>query len=188
LKIQKYNTIYFYAYLYDIQIEESFNEDVVFYTIGEATQYKVFKNILNKNPIKFKISQFYRYKILENDIDIENIYFKNYISKGDIIDVIINYDYKTSLLYTNINLFKQKENIRYILNNLSNYQFIRTDIELCEYYKNIKNELILKYIPLIKNIDNIKMLCDEITIEYHKYNINYYEVYLKNYNEYEFLI
>jgi hypothetical protein len=76
LKIQKYNTIYLYAYLYEIQYEESFNNDVVFYYIGETTQYKVFKNILNKNPIKFKISQFYSYKALENDIDIQNIYFQ----------------------------------------------------------------------------------------------------------------
>ena len=72
------------------------SDEILTHTFGKQHIYSAFKNELDNKPTKILISIF-TYKVLNNDIDIENIFT---FSNGS-QDKFVFYNYNDSIFYKN---------------------------------------------------------------------------------------
>ena len=77
--------------------------------MGDKHLYNSFFNELQNKPTKLKISQFYNYRILDDDINIEDIFIFN----NNII-----YNYKDSIFCKNTRELELLYNIRYLIRSV----------------------------------------------------------------------
>ena len=173
-KIIKVSSIYIYGlqYIHDKQL--ILCDDVVFYSFGDKHLYTSFKNDLQDKPTKIKISSFYNYHVLDDDINIEDIFIFN----NDSI-----HNYKDSIFYTNIRELELLYNIRYLIKSVISPQ-MKTEQK---YNTKIKNELLQKLNFVLNayktrhNITDEKNILDGLT----EYTISFLkEPYINYYNEY----
>ena len=174
-KVIKLSKIYVYGLQYIQNKELILCDDVLFYSFGETHVYNSFFNELQNKPTKLKISQFYNYRILDDDINIEDIFIFN----NDII-----YNYKDSFFYQKKNELELLYNIRYLIKSIISSQMNTQE----RYNTNIKNELIHKLNFVMNvyktrhNITDEKNILDDLT-EYtisflNEPHINYYHEYM----------
>ena len=173
-KIIKVSSIYIYGlqYIHDKQL--ILCDDVVFYSFGDKHLYTSFKNEFEDKTTKIKISIFYNYRILDDDINIEDIFIFN----NDII-----YNYNDSIFYKNIRELELLYNIRYLIKSVISPQ-MKTEQK---YNNKIKNELLQKLNFVLNvyktrhNITDEKHILDGLT----EYTISFLkEPYINYYNEY----
>ena len=174
-KVIKISSIYVYGLQYTQDKQLILCDDVIFYSFGDKHLYNSFKNELQNKPTKLKISQFYNYRILDDDINIEDIFIFN----NDII-----YNYKDSFFYKNTRELELLYNIRYLIRSVISSQ-MKTEQK---YNTNIKNELLQKLNFVLNvyktrhNIIDEKIILDslsEYTISFlNEPYINYYDEYM----------
>ena len=179
-KVIKYSTIYIYCYEYELNDELKLNNDILFlFASTNSTIYTHFKKILiNKKIVKIKITELYNYIILDDNEDINNIYFvgdkleRNYINSEF---------YKTKgIIETRNNIFKFIYSMLYgPCVNKSNEYYYKFRIQ---YIKDIfdKYQYILS-LPLVSQ----NIYFNELKIKYPKIEISFYDEFLKLYDEYK---
>lgn len=164
-KIIKFNSIYVYGNEYIPDNELLINNDIIFFSSCEPkTTYQHFSNNLLHKPSKFKYSSFCRYIVVPDNID--DIYF---------IDKEMHLNYVDSKFLNKPLLIERANSLfKFIYSMMVGPMKNKSD----PYYRPIRDEQIIINMKYFENItdDDIKLLCDEIHINYPRYEMNYFRI------------
>ena len=172
-KIVKLSRIYIYGLQYKTDQQLVLNNDILLHTLGNKHIYNSFLNELEQTPIKINRSNFYNYKVLNDDSNIENIYsFNNRIVT----------DYKDSIFFRNSNYLEHLYKLRFLIRSITSYYMSINN----EYNNKMKTELITQLIFTLKVYEikygiSEEQLLSALT-EYSQNFLNEYEI--DYYNEY----
>ena len=182
-KVIKYSTVYIYCNEYELNDELQLNNDILFLCGStDNTIYRNFKNtLIKKKIVKLKITEFHIYIILDDNEDINNIYFA---------DGELERNYINSEFYKTKGIIEARHNI---------YKFIyfnrnRNYNNDSEYYSTYSHKCIGQYILEFFNkyqfivelpLDEKNIYFNELQNKHSNLEICFYDVFLKLYEEYK---
>ena len=146
-KIFKLSRIYIYGFKYIKQKALIVRDDILTYTFGKQHIYSSFKNQLDNKPTKILVSIFNKYTVLNNEIDIENIFtFSNGSQYNNdqtqdkfVFYTGLKYNYKDNIFYKNSEYLTFLYDMRLLIRSITAIN-INTDCYI--YYYNEKNKKI----------------------------------------------
>ena len=174
-KLSHYSNIYLYVDKYAKDDELFIDDNICFLTCDNFKRFTHYKNeiIKLKQPIKIKISSLKNGYCIINEENINDIYFINNTK---------HYNYNDSNFKNNKPLLKLEHTIKNFIYSMYKGPISnKTNI----YYLKFREQELKKHFIYVGTLNKLqKEVLDKLTEDEPAYRLNFYDAYLKLYDEY----